>query len=144
MQNNSTASGASLEDLTRTIAEVSGRMSQYPTALVMTHSTFKKAKMSIDQSCQTSQSQNVLAGDSCLGLRIETFETVNQCMDRMMNQRSGERLQLVLGEDIPGDCFGHPYMRMMAEKMAERFCFDPQVMGYLPSKCAPSRVKYMA
>lgn len=139
---NSSSSDFNVSDLFLKFNEINEELQKFPTALVMTHETFEKAKKVIDVSCETHQHVNICIGSSGLGIRIETHDTIEQCMDRMMNQRPGERLQLVFDGDLPSSCFGHPYMKMAAEKFAEMYSFESHIMRYYASRITPSMAKF--
>jgi len=57
---------------------------------------------------------------TAFGVPIEDYATVKECLDRMASPRTGERLKLVLSEDIPSDCIDHPWIKEQVHEMAER------------------------
>lgn len=44
------------------------------------------------------------------GIRIEDYNTIKECLDRMMNPAEGELLQLVIEGDIPERYMDHPWV----------------------------------
>jgi hypothetical protein len=113
------------EDMLRKMRELSEKMQAIPNVLVTTKRTLGQLRKVID-----AQKQQYFAGAipslhmKVYGTPIEDYETVKDCLDRMMEPRKGERLKLVLSEDIPGDCIDHPWMKEQVRDMAERMGYD--------------------
>jgi len=96
---------------------VSEKLKAMPNVLVMTKRILVQLRKVID-----AQEQQYFAGAINLyGTPIEDYDTVKDCLDRMMEPRKGERLKLVLSEEIPVDCIDHPWIK--EQDMAERLGF---------------------
>jgi hypothetical protein len=110
-----------IEEMLSTLRELSEKMQAVPNVLVTTKRTLGQLRKVID-----TQEQQYFAGAipslpmNVYGTPIEDYDTVKDCLDRMMEPRKGERLKLVLSEEIPVDCIGHPWMKEQVRDMAER------------------------
>lgn len=102
--------------------ELRAEMAKHPNGFVMTTRTLVRLR---DATVEAQESQFALGAmpGAFMGTPIEDYATVKECMDRMMDQRDGERLQLVMSEDIPVECISHPWMKQQVNAMAERFGF---------------------
>lgn len=123
--NNCSTSCFDSEFMLSKMRELSEKMQSIPNILVTTKRTFGQMKQAIE-----SQEQQYFVGaipslpSTVYGMRIEEYETVKECLDRMENQRSGERIKLALSEEIPFDCIDHPWMKKQVREMAERLGYD--------------------
>jgi hypothetical protein len=102
------------------MAELQDQMRAQPNILVVTSKTLAALKEVTEV-----QKKVFFAGamSPILGLPIEDYPTVEECLDRMSRPRDGERLQLVVTEDIPVECLAHPWMQMQAVQIASKFGF---------------------
>lgn len=102
--------------------DVSAKLAATANGLVMTHATWFKLKKTVSDEGPHNHY------DHFHGMPVWVYGTVKDCMDRMMDQSKGERLQLVLDEDIPTDCLFHPWIRQQIERASENMGFS--VRGY--------------
>lgn len=101
--------------------ELRAEMEKQPNGFVMTIQTLAKVKSASD--VQDSQFASGAIG-AFMGVPIEDYATAKECLDRMMNQREGERLQLVMPpKDIPVECISHPWLKRQANAMARQCGF---------------------
>jgi hypothetical protein len=107
--------------------ELSKEMQHIPNLFVMTKNTLARAQKAIeDQQRDAGMPPRSAPVSSLHGLPIEAYGTVKECLDRMMGQREGERIKLVLSEDIPEDLLFHPWLMAQAYKMAEGLGMDEE------------------
>ncbi len=93
-----------------TMREMSARMSKIPNRLITTKRTFERLK----QAVADYDLPRPTAMDSLYGTPVEAYDTVAECLDRMHHPLPGERLQLVLSEDIPIWLSDHPWIKGQA------------------------------
>lgn len=121
---NCSTSSFNTEEMLSKMRELSEKMQAIPNVLVTTKRTLGQLRKVID-----AQEEQYFAGAIPLlpmnvyGTPIEDYDTVKDCLDRMMEPRKGERLQLVLSEEIPVDCIDHPWMKEQVRDRAERMGF---------------------
>lgn len=122
--NNSTSSFDFGEMMSK-MRELSAKMQSTPNVFVTTPKSLILLLKAVKE-----QEQKHFAGDvpkeylrALTGIRVEEYATVRDCLDRMMEPRKGERLKLVLSEDIPVDCLDHPWIKKQVSEMAERMGF---------------------
>ena len=107
-----------------TMLTLQAQMSKQPNRFVMTTATLQKVKSAISK--QEDSVGNVVIGSGLVfqGIPIEHYATVKECMDRMESANDGERLQLVLTEDVPEDCMRHPYMQKQMTALGNLYGFN--------------------
>lgn len=109
--NSSIASFDSGEMLSK-MRELSARIQATPNRIVTTTALMEvireAASKHADRGIVLSATQAPIPLREVLGIPIEHYSTVKECLDRMMNQETGERIQLVL-EAIPPECLSHPF-----------------------------------
>lgn len=113
--NNQSVSSFDFDGMLNQMRELQSEKAKHPTAFVTTRCTLQKIKQETDS--QESGTTTLLM--DCMGVPIEDYPTVIECMDRMMQQNDGERLQLILAEDIPSDCFDHPWLKSQVSALCE-------------------------
>jgi hypothetical protein len=85
-----------------------------PTCFVMTSLT---RRLLIEQLDRESGRTGPLYPTRLCGIPIEDYPAMLACMDRMMEQKPGERLKLVTAEVITLDCIDHPWMHKQVSEM---------------------------
>ena len=107
--NNSTASNIDIRSVFESIKNLQNSMSGFPTAIITTDETFADLKRAM----QAAYDGNTTKGAefTVYGIKVETYPTIRECLDRMQSPLPRDRLQLVLKEGIPVDCFNHPWIR---------------------------------
>lgn len=100
--------------------QLRAEMAKHPNGFVMTTHTLVKLREATKETQESQFSAGAMPG-TFAGVPIEDYATVKECMDRMMNQREGERLQLVMTEDVPVECIDHPWMKKSINEMAQRY-----------------------
>lgn len=109
-KSHSTAS-FNVEDMKIKMEELSKKASSLPNVFVMTNKTFYEVRSKIkNKPDHESFGELPELPNMFHGVPVEKYETVKECLDRMMNIYNGERIQLVLSEDIPHDCLSHPWV----------------------------------
>jgi len=128
-ENNSGNSGSShgstpfgFDGMVDKMRELHAEMGKHPSGFVMTTRTMEALRRATEAQRESFESGAIPR--AFMGTPIEDYATVKECMDRMMNQREGERLQLATAEDIPVECIDHPWMRKSVNETAKRFGFD--------------------
>lgn len=124
---NYTAANFDFAGCLKQLEEVSRKMASMPNGLVMTHATWFRLRQEIDASSPEGEYGKLLPS-TYLGIPVWVYNTVKECMDRMMDQSKDERLQLTLDEDIPIDCLFHPWLKQQVEQVSEKMGFS--VRGY--------------
>lgn len=102
--------------------ELKAEMAKHPNGFVMTTRTLVRLREATAESQDSQFTLGVMPG-AFMGTPVEDYATVKECMDRMMDQRDGERLQLVMSEDIPIECISHPWMKQQANAIASLYGF---------------------
>lgn len=98
-------------DLLAKVQEMFEKLPKAVTAYVMTTATLEKFLAWCHEGENRSKTRFIgVERDFSMGVRMESFETLEQCFDRMQSPREGENLQLVLSEDIPLELFYHPWL----------------------------------
>lgn len=118
----SSSASVDFDGMLDSIRQLKSKMEKHPNGLVMTNHTLSKLRQATEsqRECYTS----AVMPNAFMGMPIENYPTVKECMDRMMDQREGERLQLVMSEDLPDECTDHPFVKKSVNEMARRFGFD--------------------
>ncbi len=108
------------------MAELSAKMQKLPTAFVMTTATLQAVKDRLGEDDYAGDADAVGFGFLSLlaGVAVEDYPTVRECLDRMVNQQPGERLQLVSDGPMPDDCLSHPWLTKYAASLAEKLRSD--------------------
>jgi hypothetical protein len=104
---------ASVRGAMKAILAVEQVFANQPTAFVMTTAVWDRSRAAVKDNTGVQHPES--SGSAplrVLGFNVETYATVRECLDRMFNQRPGERLRLVTEGPIPDDCADHPYMQM--------------------------------
>lgn len=108
-----------------TMRELSAKMQSTPNVFVTTPRSLALLLKAVKE-----QEQKHFAGEvpaeymkALGGISVVACATVKDCLDRMMEPRKGERLKLVLSEDIPVDCLDHPWIKKQVQETAERMGF---------------------
>lgn len=104
------------------IQEISYKLSMRTNGLVMTRATLSKLRQVVGDNAP------IKPYDFYHGMPVWVYDTVKGCMDRMMDQSKGERLQLVLDEGIPADCLFHPWIKQQVEHTSDKKGFS--IRGY--------------
>lgn len=111
-----------LNDMLSKMRDLSEKLQSTPNAFVTTPQTLMLLLKAIKQ-----QEQKHFAGSvppeylrALSGIRVIECASVKDCLDRMMEPRKGERLKLILSEEIPADCLDHPWIKKQVTEMADR------------------------
>ena len=87
--------------------ELSEKFRSMPNCIVTTKSTLQKLKDALAEK-QKGEVDPMSALFS--GMPIESYGTVKECLDRMMEKREGWRPKLALAEKIPDELMHHPWL----------------------------------
>lgn len=121
MLNNSTSAFSS-DEMMSTMREMSAKMQSTPNVFVTTPKSLillLKAVKEQEQKHFDGEPPREYLG-ALAGIRVEECATVRDCLDRMMEPRKGERLKLILSEDIPVDCLDHPWIKQQVSETLDR------------------------
>jgi len=105
------------------MAEISRQMRDLPTTYVMLHKTLQEitAKSGVAgyPAMCVMQQPSIL-----MGIPVESYGTMKQCLDRMMEGRPGDQPMLVAPNDsIPVEMLDHPFARWHREHPTEPYAF---------------------
>lgn len=117
---NDTSASINLPDVIEKMKELKTEIEKHPNLLVMTTATLVKIRDVIKDDTP----HHHLSPLSVIGIPVEDYPTVEACLDRMMEQRKGERPVLVLTEDIPVECANHPWIKQQLEQLYRQFWND--------------------
>jgi hypothetical protein len=120
--NSVSASDFATKDMIDKMNELSQKMRSTSNVFVATAKTVFELREAING--QENQFNSGCIPSAIMGLPIERYPTIRECLDRMTQPRSGERLQLVLSDEIPMHCASHPYMKSMARSMADHYSIN--------------------
>jgi hypothetical protein len=125
--NNWSATSPNFSDMLSKMEEISAKMRAQPNVFVMTKETREQVKSAIKKTSleRTPYDGPELVNTAAIGgIPIEDYDTVEQCLDRMMSPRKGERLKLVLSENLPVSCLSHPWVKEQVEVFGKRFAIE--------------------
>lgn len=105
--NPGTAAGVSIESMLDIKRRFDEHLKSQPTAFVMTKATFDE--LVAKATPRGVEIQVYDRSGAIFGMPIETYDTIRECLDRMNDQRTGERLVLAY-DSIPADCLDHPWV----------------------------------
>ena len=120
MPNDSTASFDTNEMLGKMVA-LSAQMQATPNAFVTTSRSLVLLRKTLKHQEQEHFTGAVSPEHLAIaGINFIECATVKDCLDRMMEPRKGERLKLILMEDIPVECIDHPWIKKQVSEMGDR------------------------
>jgi hypothetical protein len=119
--NNSSSSSFDFNKALKVMNEHKIAFGSHPNRIVMTDATLDQVREHSEQSPPHGAGPNGESPIRFLGVPFESYPTLKECMDRMMNPKEGEKLQLIMPQTIPLDCIGHPWMQEQAKKIGEKY-----------------------
>lgn len=116
MHNNLSTSSFSSADTINAMQALSEAARKMPTVVVMTDATFNRVKKKLAEKTGSAL-DDTMQNTAFEGLPIEHYPTMTDCLDRVHQAHSTERVLLAIEENIPVECFDHPYFREQVERL---------------------------
>lgn len=118
-----------LAEMQKTMRKLSAAYAKLPTCLVMPFQSWDKIKREAERDSR-SHTLSMAPVDHFWGSPVECYDTVRECLDRMVDTVRGGRTKLVLLEDVPRDCVSHPYFRQLfAEHRVSTELMEPSSLS---------------
>lgn len=97
-------------EMMKAMKDLAKKMESVPNRIVTTTSLFAKVKEAADHDSPVQSNPVGHLPHVMSGIPVDAFDTVEECLDRMLELQGNSRPSLVLAEPIPAELLMHPYL----------------------------------
>lgn len=110
------------DDLLARMRELKRQFADTPTSYVMTTATLERVRNKVPERMPSGIEHKAVLPSAFMGMPIEDYATMKECMDRMMQASEMDRPQLVTsGDEVTPELMSHPFMKREAASLAMKY-----------------------